>query len=157
MTFEEFVRTVADWRARLAPAHARRAIENLLQMRLVDLPRGEVLEIALLLAMVLAAKKEEAPPAEERPLVVTKSEAATPLGDPPRYKRRQWAEKHARAFLKQRLKRGPRPGAEIEAAAVAALIPESALIKAADKLGVVSRRGEWRLPGQRQDRKNLSI
>jgi len=74
----------------LEPAHAARAVETLLRMRLVELPRGEILEVALLLAMVLLAKKEgaplteerEAPPiTEERPLAIAKSEDATVLPD----------------------------------------------------------------------------
>ena len=61
-----------------------------MRMRLVELPRGEILEVALLLAMVLLAKKEgaplteerEAPPiTEERPLAIAKSEDATVLPD----------------------------------------------------------------------------
>ena len=50
-------------------------------------------------------------------------------------------------MLQRRLKDGPKPGADIEAAAKAVLIPEHALLRAADKLGVVTKRGEWRLPG----------
>jgi len=121
MTFEEFVRTVADWRARLAPEYAARAIDNLPQMRLVELPRGEILEVALLLAMVLLAKKEGAPISEERPLVVTKSEAVAVVPrdsgntDPAPNEPHRYAEKRARALLQRRLKDGPKPGAEIEA------------------------------------------
>jgi hypothetical protein len=49
--------------------------------------------------------------------------------------------------VRERLASGPKPGSEIEAAAAAAAIPERSLIAAADALGVVTKRGEWRLPG----------
>jgi hypothetical protein len=49
--------------------------------------------------------------------------------------------------VRERLADGPKPGSEIEAAAEAAAIPAAALIAAADELGVVTKRGEWRLPG----------
>jgi hypothetical protein len=58
MTFEEFIAVVRDWRVRLAPAHAARAVERLSQTGVVQLPQGELFEVVLLLAMVLAAKKE---------------------------------------------------------------------------------------------------
>jgi hypothetical protein len=45
------------------------------------------------------------------------------------------------------VKRGPKPGAEIEAAAQAAAIPKAVLLAATDELGVRTRRGKWRLPG----------
>jgi hypothetical protein len=79
MTFEEFAAIVQEWRTRLAPAPAARAVEALLRMRVVELPRGEVLEVALLLAMVLLAKKEAPPLTDERPLAITKSEDAAVL------------------------------------------------------------------------------
>jgi hypothetical protein len=37
----------------------------------------------------------------------------------------------------------------------AVAIPEHVLIAAADALGVMTKRGEWLLPGQRQDRGRL--
>jgi hypothetical protein len=46
-----------------------------------------------------------------------------------------------------RLAHGPKPGADIEAAAAAAAIPADVLLLAVDVLRVVTRRGEWRLPG----------
>jgi hypothetical protein len=49
--------------------------------------------------------------------------------------------------VRTQLKHGPKPGVEIEAAAKAALISEHVLIRAADELGVVTKGGEWRLPG----------
>jgi hypothetical protein len=42
---------------------------------------------------------------------------------------------------------GPKPGAEIEAAAEAAEIPEHSLLAAASALGVRIQRGQWWLPG----------
>jgi hypothetical protein len=59
----------------------------------------------------------------------------------------QPVSKRARALLRQLLKHGARPGAQIEAAAKAAAIPESALIAAATGLGVRTRKGQWWLPG----------
>jgi hypothetical protein len=47
----------------------------------------------------------------------------------------------------EQLANGPKPGAQIEAAAEAAEIPERSLIAAADDLGVRTRRGNWWLPG----------
>jgi hypothetical protein len=53
----------------------------------------------------------------------------------------------ARALLREQLKHGPKPAAQVEAAAAAAAIPRLVLLAATDELGVRSRRGEWRLPG----------
>ena len=53
----------------------------------------------------------------------------------------------ARVLLRKCLRHGPWPGAQIETVAEAAGIPEHALLAAADQLGVLTRRGEWRLPG----------
>jgi hypothetical protein len=50
-------------------------------------------------------------------------------------------------LLRAHLSSGPRSGELIEAAAEAAGIPESSLIKAADVLGVRTQRGQWWLPG----------
>ena len=44
-------------------------------------------------------------------------------------------------MLQRRLKDGPKPGADIEAAAKAVLIPEHALLRAADKLGSAGNGG----------------
>jgi hypothetical protein len=49
--------------------------------------------------------------------------------------------------LRRELKRGPRSGAQIEAAAEAAAIDARSLLAVADALGVRTRRGEWWLPG----------
>jgi hypothetical protein len=163
MTFEEFVAQVRDWRTRLAPAHAARAIERLSQTGVVELPQGEVLEIALLLAIVLAAKKEPGRPrtktrttppiTEEQPVTIVKCEstAVLPRDTPPSEHdptgSRWITDRRARDFLQYRLKDGPKLGAELEAAAKAVAIPESDLIRAADALGVVTRPGEWRWPG----------
>jgi hypothetical protein len=145
---------VQDRRTRLAPAHAARAVERLSQLRVVELPQGEILEVALLLAMILAARKEAPSISEEQPLAIVKSEDAGRMTGSEGVRRQndftgsRWiTDKRARDFLQHCLKDGPKPGAEIEAAAAAAAIPENTLIRAADALGVLSRRGEWRLPG----------
>jgi inorganic triphosphatase YgiF len=49
--------------------------------------------------------------------------------------------------LQEKLANGPQPGAEIEAAAKAADIPERWLIAAASALRVRPQRGQWWLPG----------
>jgi hypothetical protein len=50
--------------------------------------------------------------------------------------------------LREQLGNGPKPGAQIAAAAQAADIPERFLIAAAsDALGVRTQHGQWRLPG----------
>jgi hypothetical protein len=54
--------------------------------------------------------------------------------------------KRARALVREQLKHGPRPGAQIEAAALAADIPQPVLLVVTDELGVRTKRGEWRLP-----------
>jgi hypothetical protein len=51
----------------------------------------------------------------------------------------------ARALLREQLKYGPTPAAQVEVAAAAAEIPRLVLLAATDELGVRSRRGEWRL------------
>jgi hypothetical protein len=53
----------------------------------------------------------------------------------------------ARALLQEQLSDGPRPGAQVTAAAEAAEIPERSLLAAADVLGVRCRQGQWWLPG----------
>jgi hypothetical protein len=53
----------------------------------------------------------------------------------------------AREFLREHLAHGPRPGAEIEAAAEAAAIPERSLIAAASSLNVRTRKGQWWIAG----------
>jgi phage protein D len=52
----------------------------------------------------------------------------------------------ARQLVRRELADGPKPGADIEAAAAAAAIPADVLMVAVDVLRVVTRRGEWRLP-----------
>jgi hypothetical protein len=66
-------------------------------------------------------------------------------------------DKRDRALLRDQLKHGPRPAAQVEAAARAADIPKHALLDATDALGVRARRGRWWIPGQKQDSKNLSL
>jgi hypothetical protein len=52
-----------------------------------------------------------------------------------------------RTLLQEQLSDGPRPGAQVTAAAEAAEIPERSLLAAADVLGVRCRQGQWWLPG----------
>ena len=65
--------------------------------------------------------------------------------------------KRAQALVREQLADGPKPAVEIEAAARAAEIPERALIVAADALGVRTRKGQWWIPGHRQDTKNINL
>jgi hypothetical protein len=53
----------------------------------------------------------------------------------------------ARTLVREQLAKGPKPGAEVAAAAEALEIPERSLIAAADALGVRTQRGQWWLPG----------
>jgi hypothetical protein len=53
----------------------------------------------------------------------------------------------ARAFVRNQLAKGPKPGEQITAAAEAAEIPERSLIAAAEALGVRTQRGQWWIPG----------
>jgi len=55
----------------------------------------------------------------------------------------QQAMKRARRLLREQLADGPKPGAQIEAAAQAADIPKCWLIAAASALGVRTQRGQW--------------
>lgn len=50
-------------------------------------------------------------------------------------------------LLREQLVSGPRLGELVEAAAEATEIPEHSLIVAADALGVLTRHGQWWLPG----------
>jgi hypothetical protein len=50
-------------------------------------------------------------------------------------------------LLREQLADGPKPAAEIQAAAEAAAIPAHALLAAADALDVRCQRGQWWLPG----------
>jgi hypothetical protein len=65
----------------------------------------------------------------------------------PRRETSQGVSERAQRLLRAHLASGPRRGELIEAAAEAAGIPESSLIKAADVLGVRTQRGQWWLPG----------
>jgi hypothetical protein len=56
------------------------------------------------------------------------------------------ARSRARALLCARFTDGPKPGAAIEAEAATLAIPVRLLLRAADELGVRTRRGEWWLP-----------
>jgi hypothetical protein len=62
----------------------------------------------------------------------------------------------AKALVREQLKHGPKPGAQIEAAAQAAEIPKRSLIAAASVLGVRTQEGQWWLPGSRRERTQIS-
>jgi hypothetical protein len=63
------------------------------------------------------------------------------------WKGRRGCLQAALRLLRAHLASGPKRGELVEAAAEAAGIPESSLIKAADVLGVRTQRGQWWLPG----------
>jgi hypothetical protein len=71
------------------------------------------------------------------------------LGDAERAPQPRVAKRRTRALLRKQLKHGPRPGAQIEAAAQAADIPKPVLLAVTDELGVRIKRGEWRLSDHR--------
>jgi hypothetical protein len=77
------------------------------------------------------------------------SEGVEPKPEAPKPRNRALPpeQKRARALLRRELKGGPRPGAQVEAAAEAAEIPERSLLAATDALGVRTQRGQWWLPG----------
>jgi hypothetical protein len=56
------------------------------------------------------------------------------------------ARQKARTLLRQKLRRGPKPEAEIAQALTAAEIDRRDVLAACDDLGVLSCRGQWRLP-----------
>jgi hypothetical protein len=68
----------------------------------------------------------------------------------------QLVGKRARALVREHLKHGPRPGAQIEIAAKAAEIPERSLIAAATALGVRTQRGQWWIPRRADTRRDES-
>jgi hypothetical protein len=59
-------------------------------------------------------------------------------------------------LLRRRLASGPKCVEHIEAAAEAAEIGEHALIAAADALGVMARKGTWRLCAAAMDHANIA-
>jgi hypothetical protein len=70
-----------------------------------------------------------------------------PAEPPPRKRRgRPPRVRQARELLQEQLADGPKPGAEIEAAAEAAEIPKRELLTACDRLDVRTQRGQWWLP-----------
>jgi hypothetical protein len=170
MTFEVFAVCVRDWQRRYVPADARKCIESLWTMGVVDVPPGTTLDAAL----NMVAKGELSAP--EQGAQVDPANAAQSIAEPASVRgtqarksvdtnvstgkpRRDRGARVRRApkpspetaraceLLHEQLKHGPRPAAEIEAAAQAAEIPKRVLIAATDELGVRSKRGEWRLPG----------
>jgi len=175
MTFHQFAEMVREFRATLTPEQAHIATEGLAYWELVDLPHGEILETALQMAWGpedLTAQREERRrlgdlnAAERRRLFKELEWRAVRLAPEPKRVRRKRKRKpgappasmstpaqrsqpseRARALVREQLADGPKPGSEIAAAAEAAAIPEGVLLAATDTLGVVTRRGEWRLPG----------
>jgi hypothetical protein len=119
-------RTGRDGKARKRPKRAKTAALTLAKIR----PTGPVhlingLTCAGLLAQTRAVLGEE-------------TKARTELLQ---------SARAARELIRRALANDPKPGADIEAAAAAAAIPSDVLMVAVDVPGVVTRRGEWRLPG----------
>jgi hypothetical protein len=174
MTFEQFAAIVHHWQARMTAEQVHPATESLLRRGVVDglpwrPPRDSSWEppVDEVLAMVATGEVVPMPDRKVEP-------AASPpkLPRAPRTRKpdetdgptsapvpslRGRSSKRAQALVREHLAHGPKPGAEIEAAAEAAAIPERTLIAAASVLGVRTRRGQWWLPGQRQDRQKLSL
>jgi hypothetical protein len=71
---------------------------------------------------------------------------AAPSAPAPRRGSNGLRAREARALVQAQIADGPKPGAQIEAAAKAAAIPARTLLAAADELNVRTRRGEWFLP-----------
>jgi hypothetical protein len=84
-------------------------------------------------SMVPAANGTDSTHHDQPPL---KSPGRKRRGRPPRVRQ-------ARALLQEQLADGPKRGELVEAAAAAAEIPERALIRATDALGVRTQRGQW--------------
>jgi hypothetical protein len=153
MTLEQFVRIVLkgkdwNWLGRMTPAQLREAVGSILAMGMIDdLPPGATADTVLTQAM--AGKDEPPAPAldgKAGPGIPPAAKA--PAGR--KQKRERVSQTKARAceLVRDQLKHGPRPGAEIEAVAKAAEIPER-LIAAASALGVRTQKGQWWLPADR--------
>ena len=167
MTFAELCVAVHDWMRRLPPAQVREAIKRQLDSEegVEGLRRGFPVDAAWVMislglgpgmrpVALLRGKAPAAPRRDEASETAIASEPASKpeaepaaVGRAPRRGSRGRPSKRAQALVREQLKHGPKPGAEIEAAAEAAAIPKRALIAATDALGVVTKRGEWRLPG----------
>jgi hypothetical protein len=153
MTFEQFasvIRTLVN--DGLAPAQIRSAAFDIIGPG-ADAALALVAERDLVVreAMATIAQPQSGPaPTSSRDEVSKRREPASGEVIPPNAGARRNVNggasrargieppevKHARALLRQELRDGPRPGAEIEAAAQAANIPKAALIAATDELGV---------------------
>jgi hypothetical protein len=148
MTFAELVLAVHDWQQRLPRAQVRDAIERQLRSEegVEGFRRG--ISVGAVLVMIRMGLGPGM-----RPVVFhdpRRDEAPEPASKPaeraPRLEWRGRPSKSAKALLREHLEHGPKPGAEIEAAAEAAAIPERSLVAAASSLNVRTRRGQWWLP-----------
>lgn len=153
MTFEQYIDVVRDWQSRLTPEEVRRCIESLSRMDIVDLPQGVDVSVDRVMAIAagvasMPVPEVKAAPEPEPPWPRESKKAKLPhvrkfgTGQGSRGR----PSERAQALVREQLADGPKPGAEIEAAARAAEISEHALIAAADVLGVRVRKGKWWIP-----------
>jgi hypothetical protein len=148
MTFEQFAAIVHDWQARMTAEQVHSATESLLRRGVVDglpwrPPRDSSWEppVDEVLAMVATGefvpmpdrKVEPAasPPKLPRAPRTRKPDETDGPTSAPVPSLRGRSSKRAQALVREHLAHGPKPGAEIEAAAEAAAIPERTLIAAA--------------------------
>jgi hypothetical protein len=120
-----------------------------------DLPRGTTLD-AVLVAIASGARPVPAD-AKAEPEAVPAVKRRRARGDRSPKAKDAWEtglsirgrpSKRAQALVREQLAHGPKPGEAIQAAAVAAAIPERSQIAAASALGVRTRKGQWWLPGR---------
>jgi hypothetical protein len=148
MTFAELMLAVHDWRRRMPPARVRRAVRRQLESEegVEGFPRGFPVGAALVMVRMgvgpdtrcVALSAPEPAIALEPASCLEAGPEAPERGAPDRAAP---VSARARELVRSRLAHGPRPGAEIEAAAEAAAIPERSLIAAASSLGVRTRKG----------------
>jgi hypothetical protein len=164
MLWEQFATLARDWMKRLPPAEARAALAAVLAATVANAHEVDIdAAIAQALAESAPAPEVEAesaaapvPAGKAEPEIVpaqrrrpTKHSAAkrTSVRSGGAGKALQPVGKRARALVREQLKHGPKPAAQIEAAAQAAEIPKAVLLAATDELGVRTQRGQWWLPG----------
>jgi hypothetical protein len=166
MTFAELCVAVHDWMRRLPPAQVREAIKRQLDSEegVEGLRRGFPVDAAWVMISLglgpgmrpvvfreLRGEAPAAPRGDEAPETAIASEK--PKAEPEAAERmsrrgsRGRPSERALALVRDQLKHGPKPAAQIEAAAEAAAIPERSLIAAASSLGVRTQRGQWWIPG----------
>jgi len=93
---------------------------------------------------IAATEPEQTPP----PLSdITELKPDAPAASKPRRRALPPEAKAARALVRAHLAKGPKPGAQVEAAAAAAGLAKRSLLAATDALGVRTQRGQWWLPG----------